>query len=204
MFWLSIAEGLHVPVIPFKEFVGSAGAVLPAQIEVEEPKLNSGVTIGLTVTLNEYVVAHCPGFGVKTYEPEFWLSTTDGDHVPLIPLLDAAGNVGTLFPAQIVSAGPKPNTGVIIGLTVTSNVPGTAHCPAPGVNIYVPVFWLSTAVGDQVPVIPLLDMVGRPGTFCPAQMVNVVPKRKAGVTFELTVTVKEAGVAHWPASGVNI
>jgi hypothetical protein len=49
---------------------------------------------------------------------------------------------------------------------------------------------------------PLLDVVGKALSVAPAQIgataVNV------GVTLELTVIVKVAVVAHWPASGVNV
>ena len=61
--------------------------------------------------------------------------TTDGLHVPLIPLVDVVGNVGTVPPEQIVSVVPKLNVGVTIGLTVTVNVVVVAHNPAVGVNV---------------------------------------------------------------------
>jgi hypothetical protein len=56
--------------------------------------------------------------------------------------------------------------------------------------------------GAQVPVIPLLDVVGRAASVAPEQIgliaVNV------GVTLELTVMVKVVPVAHCPAVGVNV
>ena len=56
--------------------------------------------------------------------------------------------------------------------------------------------------GDQVPVIPLLDVVGNADNVAPEQMgataVNV------GVIFGLTVIVNVAVVAHCPAVGVNV
>ena len=56
--------------------------------------------------------------------------------------------------------------------------------------------------GDQLPVIPLLDVVGKADNAAPEQVaatcVNV------GVTFELTVTVIVEVVAHCPAVGVNV
>ena len=55
--------------------------------------------------------------------------------------------------------------------------------------------------GDQVPVIPLLDVVGRAVSVAPehigATALNV------GVMFGLTVTMNVVVVAHWPLSGVN-
>jgi hypothetical protein len=38
--WLSIAEGLHVPVTPLDDNVGKAGTLLPAQNVSDVPKLN--------------------------------------------------------------------------------------------------------------------------------------------------------------------
>ena len=58
-----ITAGLHVPVILLLEVVGSTGAVLfwhSGPICV-----NTGVTFGLTVTVNVAVVAHWPTVGVK-------------------------------------------------------------------------------------------------------------------------------------------
>jgi hypothetical protein len=50
-----------------------------------------------------------------------------GDQEPLIPLSEAFGKDGTDPPAQIVKEVPKPNVGVIFGLTVTVNVAVVAH-----------------------------------------------------------------------------
>ena len=68
------------------------------------------------------------------------MSTVAGLHVPVILLIEVAGNAGTDPPAQIARAVPKLNVGVTIGFTVTVNVAGSAHCPASGVNVYVPEF----------------------------------------------------------------
>ena len=57
--------------MPLTEVEGKEGTVAPAQMAVEVPKLNAGVMLGLTVTENVAVVAHCPGEGVKVYVPEF-------------------------------------------------------------------------------------------------------------------------------------
>jgi hypothetical protein len=103
------------------------GTVLPEQIERELPKLNAGVRIGFTVTVNVVVATHWPGFGVNVYTPELVLLTTVGLHAPVIPFVDVVGKLGTTPPSQIVSELPKLNAGVIIGFTVTVNVAGTAH-----------------------------------------------------------------------------
>lgn len=67
--------------------------------------------------------------------PEFWLSTTEGLHVPVMPFVDVVGKPGTVSPAQIVRPVPKLNVGIILGSTVTVNVAVVAHSPAVGVNV---------------------------------------------------------------------
>lgn len=110
---MSATEGLHVPVIPFEEVVDKAGTFPPAQIVKLVPKLNVGVMFGFTVTENIAVVAHCPAVGVKAYVAEFWLSTVEGLHAPVIPFVDVVTKVGTDPPAQIVRLAPKLNVGAI-------------------------------------------------------------------------------------------
>ena len=61
-----------------------------------------------------------------------------------------------------------------------------------------------TVAGDQVPVIPLVDVVDKTGTVPPWQVVRDVPKEKTGVTFEFTVTLKTVVVAHCPAEGEKV
>jgi hypothetical protein len=85
------------------------------------------------------------------------------------------------------------NVGVTFEFTVIVNVAVVAHCPAVGVNVYVVVVVLSNA-GAQVPVIPLLEVVGKAERLAPEQIgataVNV------GVVFEFTVIVNVVVVAH--------
>lgn len=201
---MSTVAGVHVPVIPLSEVLGKVGTGAPAQIVSELPKLNVGVMFGFTVTVNVAVVAHWPAVGVNVYTPEFWLSTVAGLHVPLMPLDDVPGNAGTVPPAQIVSDVPKLNVGVILGLTVTVKLAVVAHCPASGVNVYVPEVILSTTAGLQVPVMPFVDGEGRAGTLPPAQIVSEVPKLKLGVMLGFTVTFSVNVVAQSPAVGVNV
>jgi hypothetical protein len=59
--------------------------------------------------------------------------------------------------------------GVIFGLTVIVNVAVVAHCPAVGVKVYVVVAVLFNA-GDQVPVIPLFDVIGNADKLAPEQI----------------------------------
>jgi hypothetical protein len=121
-----------------------------------------------------------------------------------MPLAELAGRAGTLPPAHIVVAVPKLKAGVIFGFTVTVKLFGTAHCPEPGVKIYVPDAWLFITAGLQEPAMPLPDVAGRAGTVPPAQTIIDVPKVKTGVIFGLTVTVKITGGAQVPGVGVKV
>jgi hypothetical protein len=58
-----------------------------------------------------------------------------GLHVPVTPLSETEGKVGTLAPAQIDKEVPKLNVGVTFGFTVIVNVAGTAHKPGDGVKV---------------------------------------------------------------------
>jgi len=121
-----------------------------------------------------------------------------------MPLLDVVVRTGTLPPVQIFKDVPKLNTGMVFGLMVTVNVNVVAHCPADGVNVYTPEFWLSTVDGLQVPVIPLVDVPGNDGTDEPAQYDWAFPKENVGVITGLMVTVNVVDRAHCPAEGVNV
>ena len=113
--------------MPLSDVVGNDGTVPPAQIVRLVPKLNVGAIFGFTVTVSVVVVAHNPAVGVNVYVPELLLSTDVGLHVPVMPLKDVVGNVGTSPPAQIVRLVPTLNVGVIFGFTVTVKVNGNAH-----------------------------------------------------------------------------
>ena len=56
--------------------------------------------------------------------------------------------------------------------------------------------------GDQLPVIPLVDVVGKAGSGSPAHIGATA--LNAGVTFGLTVTVYVVVVPHCPLFGVNV
>ena len=161
---LLTVAGLHVPVIPLVDTVGNEGTVALAHTVNDVPILNVGMMFGVIVTVNVVGVAHKPAVGVKVYTPDAALLTTAGFHVPVMPLSDVVGNVGTVPLTQKVTDVPKPNTGTTLGLTVTVNVVGNAHTPAVGVKVYVPEDWLLTVAGLHVPVIPLLDVAGNEGT----------------------------------------
>ena len=114
-----------------------------------------------------------------------------GVHVPVIPLLDVVGSAVSVVPEQIGAT--VVNVGVMFGLTVIVNVVVVAHWPTVGVNVYVVVAVLFNA-GAQVPVIPLLDVVGNAVRVAPEQMGATAVK--VGVTFGLTVMVNVVVVAH--------
>ena len=56
--------------------------------------------------------------------------------------------------------------------------------------------------GDQVPVIPLFDVVGNADNAAPLQI--GVTAVKVGVTFGVTVISSVVVVAHCPAVGVKV
>ena len=56
--------------------------------------------------------------------------------------------------------------------------------------------------GAQVPVIPLLEVVGRAVSVAPEQIGATA--LKVGVTFGFTTIVNVVVVAHCPAVGVNV
>jgi hypothetical protein len=53
-------------------------------------------------------------------------------------------------------------------------------------------------------VTPFEDLPGKAGTVPPAQTEREVPKLNVGTILGVTVTVKFACTAHWPAAGVNV
>src|SRR3982750_1741900 len=126
MVLLTVA-GLQVPEMPFTEVVGNTGAVAPEQMVTLPPKLNVGVTFCITVTVNIVFTAHKPASGVNVYVPDVVLSTFAGLQLPVIPLVELLGNVGTVPLAQMVREVPKVNVGVMFGLTVTVKLVGTEH-----------------------------------------------------------------------------
>ena len=92
--------------------------------------------------------------------------SSGGDQVPVIPLSDVVGKADSDCPAQIGATWVK--VGVVDGLTVIVSCLIVAHCPALGVKVYVWV-WVLLSGGDQVPVIPLSDVVGSGAIKLPSQ-----------------------------------
>ena len=107
-------------------------------------------------------------------------------------MVDVNGNAGANEFRQSEPNGLK--IGVTFGITVTSIVVVVAHWPASGVKVYVPLAVLLTTAGDQVPVIPLSDVVGNTGAVVPEQIGAMAAK--VGVTAGVTVISIVVCVAH--------
>ena len=122
-----------------------------------------------------------------------------GLQLPLIPFKEVVGNVFNTVPEQMAATGV--NVGTILGFTVIVSVAVVAHWPAVGVNVYVFVVVLFNT-GFQVPIIPLMDVVGKGAKLSPAQIGAILAK--LGLTNGFTTIVIFAVVAHCPAVGVNV
>jgi len=61
---------------------------------------------------------------------------------------------------------------------------------------------LLTVAGFHVPVILLVDVVGKVGAVAPEQIGSIASN--VGAILGLTVMSKVVVVAHWPASGVKV
>ena len=90
-----------------------------------------------------------------------------GDQVPVTPLLEVVGKAVNVVLAQ--EDATVVNVGVTIGFTVMVIVAVFAHNPAVGVKVYAVVAVLFT-VGDHVPVIPFVEVVGKAANVAPAQI----------------------------------
>ena len=122
-----------------------------------------------------------------------------GAQVPLIPLVEVLTNGDVAVPAH--TGATCVNVGVTFGLTVMVILAVVAHSPAVGVKVYVVVALLFNA-GLQVPLMPLLEVVGNALSVPPAQIGTTCVK--VGVIFGFTVTVMLAVVAQEPAVGVKV
>ena len=84
-----------------------------------------------------------------------------------MPLFEVVGSAASAAPEQIGARAVK--IGVMFGLTVIDNVVVVAHCPAVGVKVYSVVAVLFNA-GLQVPLMPLVDVVGSAASTAPEQI----------------------------------
>jgi H+/Cl- antiporter ClcA len=115
------------------------------------------------------------------------------------------------FGAVLLKTGgvePVQNAGIaakfgapLAGVTVTFSVCGKAHCPAFGVNVYMPLVVLLIVAGLHVPEIPLGDVFDKIGGEAPAQ--NAAIAAKLGVTLGAIVTVTEAEFVVHPVTPVT-
>jgi hypothetical protein len=99
--------------------------------------------------------------GVNVYVVVCVLSI-EGDHVPVIPLVEVAGRL-IASPLQIGAI--CVNVEDSCGFTTTVIVIGVAQSFTEGVKLYL--ILSATAIdsdeGDQLPVMPLLEVVGKIG-----------------------------------------
>ena len=122
-----------------------------------------------------------------------------GAQVPMIPLFEVVGSDVNAAPEQIGAT--AVNAGVKFGFTVMVKVVMVAHCPAVGVKVYVVVEVLFSA-GAQVPVIPLLEVVGSGVNVAP-EHIGVTPLNTEEM-LGLTTIVNVVGTAHCPVAGVKV
>jgi hypothetical protein len=166
-----LIAGNHVPVMLLFDTVGKLN-VPPAQIAAS--CVNVGKVLLFTATVIVAVEAHCPAVGVNVYAVVAVLLIA-GNHVPVMPLFEVVGKL-IVLPAQI--AATCVNAGVVLLFTAIVIVVVVAHCPIVGVNVYVVVAVLLIS-GDQVPVMPLFEVVGK---------LNVPPAQIAGTCVNVGVT----------------
>jgi hypothetical protein len=127
-----MVEGDQVPVIPFVEVEGNAGA--EALIHNGPILANVGVIEVVMVMFNVAVEAHCPAVGVNVYVvvPLLLVLMVAGDQVPAIPFVDVLGKEGA---TEFWHKGPiAVNVGVVNAFIVTEMLPLSAQMPALGVN----------------------------------------------------------------------
>ena len=117
------------------------------------------------VTFNVVVLAHWSAAGVNVYVvvPTVEVLIVAGFHVPVMPLLDVVGSAGAV---AFWHNGPIALKVGITGAVITTSIVVTLpHCPAFGVKVYVvvPTVVVLIVAGFHVPVMPLLDVVGKVG-----------------------------------------
>jgi hypothetical protein len=114
-----------------------------------------------------------------------------GDQVPVIPLVEVVDKAAKVAPEQI--AGLCTNVGFTIAFTVMVIVAVVAHKPTVGAKVYNVEAKLFNA-GDQVPPIPLFEVVGKAAKVAPEQI--AVTCVNVGVSFGFTVIVIVEIEAH--------
>jgi hypothetical protein len=215
---LTIA-GLQVPVIPLVEVVGKIGAVAPLQMdEIAANVVVTGLVHASETQVALLLVKHPVPIGKIVI---FTVAFVPKAFTVKVFVFNVAGLIGappfivyetlypvapaTLFQLKVTEVrvdAPQEILGELFGFTVTETDAGAAHCPAFGVNVYVPDAVLFTVVGLQVPEMPLVEFAGKMGAVLPLQKAGMLAK--VGVIIGFTVTDKDAVVAHCPAVAVNV
>ena len=136
------------------------------------------------------LLAQTPAVGVKVYSVVALLSTL-GDQIPVIALVEVVGKTAKAAPEQI--AATCVNVGVVFGVTTIVIVVLFAQTPTAGVKVYNVVAKLVTA-GDHVPVIALVEVVGKAANVAPEQ--TAATCMKVGVILGVTAMVIVVLVAH--------
>jgi hypothetical protein len=114
---------------------------------------------------------------------------------------EVVGKADKVAPEHIAATAAK--VGVTFGFTVIVKVAVLAHWPAVGVKVYNVVVVLFKA-GDQVPVIPLVEVVGNGVETPPEQIAGTAVKvgvNTGSVLIDIIVGIAEV---HWPGFGVKV
>ena len=126
--------------------------------------------------------------------------TVAGNQVPLILLVEVNGKNGSLLPLQISVRGAK--FGIALSIMVCEIEIESAQYSTFGVKVYVPDFVLFIVAGNQVPLIPFVEIEGKIDAILPLQI--SFSDTKGGSTFFVIVCVIVTVFAHCPAFGVKV
>ena len=109
----------------------------------------------------------------------------------MIPFGDVVAKIGAVEPEH--KAGIRAKFGATFGFTLMVKVVFVAHSPAVGVKVYKVVAVLFRP-GNQVPVIPLIEVVGNGAITEPLQTAGT--GLNVGVTLGFTIIIIVVAVAH--------
>jgi hypothetical protein len=116
-----------------------------------------------------------------------------------VPGIDGVATIVAEEPGQKVGLFTVTTNG---GLTVICKVVVSPHCPVTGVKVYVVVCVLSSA-GDQTPVIPLRDIVGK-GLIVPFGHIGDTTLNVGTIVGDKTPIVNVVDPTHVPDVGVKV
>ena len=134
---LLTTAGLQVPVIVIllDELTGNVTTLAPSQMVVLLPKEKVGSIFGFTVTVSVVPATHPADVGVNTYVSDRVVSIVAGVHVPVMPLVEVSGNLGTLPLWQIVRDVPNGKEATTFGITTVVSLYGTPQVLGSGVKV---------------------------------------------------------------------